>query len=163
MTDTSTTPTKNPLNNSEFWSGAFWLALGGFVVWSGVKLGIGRINDPGSGFMLFYVGLLMCVFSVTIMGAAIAEGGRRFGALWEGANWRKPLVIIACLTAFAVALEPLGFLLAAIPLMLILLRAVDPVRWTLAIPIGVSAPLVVWWVLKKGLLIQLPSGLFGIG
>lgn len=163
MTDTSTAPTKSPLNNSEFWSGAFWLALGAFVIWSGVKLGIGRINDPGSGFMLFYVGILMCVFSVTIMLAALTEGGKRFGALWAGADWRKPLVIIACLAAFAIALEPLGFLLSAIPLMLVLLRVVDPVRWTLAIPIGVIAPLVVWWVLKKALLIQLPSGMFEIG
>ena len=73
------------------------------------------------------------------------------------------LVIIACLTAFSFALEPLGFLLSAIPLMLLLLRAIDPVRWTLAIPLAVLAPLGVWWVLKHALLIQLPSGIFEIG
>ena len=33
---------------------------------------------------------------------------------------------------FSMALEPLGFLLSTIPLMLLLLRVVDPVRWTLA-------------------------------
>ena len=47
--------------------------------------------------------------------------------------------------------------------MLLLLRLIDPVRWTLAIPIAVLAPLGVWWVLKRLLLIQLPSGIFGIG
>jgi putative tricarboxylic transport membrane protein len=47
--------------------------------------------------------------------------------------------------------------------MLLLLRAVDPVRWSLAIPIGLLAPLGVWWVLERLLLIQLPSGIFGIG
>jgi hypothetical protein len=36
---------------------------------------------------------------------------------------------------------------------------IDPVRWTLAIPLAVLAPLCVWWVLKHGLLIQLPSGM----
>ncbi len=163
MTDTSPARSKSPLDNSEFWSGAVWLALGAFVTWSGVKLGIGRINDPGSGFMLFYVGILMCVFSVTIMIAAISEGSAGFGALWAGANWRKPLTIMICLAVFAVALEPLGFLLSTIPLLLVLLRAIDPVRWTLTIPIGVLAPLFVWWVLKKALLIQLPSGILEIG
>jgi putative tricarboxylic transport membrane protein len=71
--------------------------------------------------------------------------------------------VIVCLAAFAVLLEPLGFLLAAIPLMLLLLRVIDPVRWTLAVPLAVLAPLVVWWVLKHALAIQLPSGMFGIG
>ncbi|HXO73152.1 MAG TPA: tripartite tricarboxylate transporter TctB family protein, partial [Bradyrhizobium sp.] len=48
-------------------------------------------------------------------------------------------------------------------LMLLLLRAIDPVRWPLAIPLAVLAPLGVWWVLKRALLIQLPSGIFEIG
>jgi putative tricarboxylic transport membrane protein len=47
--------------------------------------------------------------------------------------------------------------------MLILLRAIEPVPWRLAIPIGVMAPIIVWWVLQRALLIQLPSGMFEIG
>jgi putative tricarboxylic transport membrane protein len=150
------------LNNSELWGGLIGLALGIFVVRSGIKLKLGTINDPGSGYVLFYTGILMCLFALTIIVAAVTEGGPGFGSRWEGARWTKPLVIIACLTAFSFALEPLGFLLSAIPLML-LLRAIDPVRWRLAIPLAVLAPLGVWWVLKHALLIQLPSGIFEIG
>jgi len=151
------------LNNSELWGGLIGLALGLFVIWSGIKLKIGSINDPGSGFVLFYTGLLMCVFSATIIVAAVTEGGPTFGSRWEGTRWSKPLLIIACLTAFSFALDPLGFLLSAIPLMLLLLRAIDPVRWSLTIPLAILAPLGVWWVLKRLLLIQLPSGIFEIG
>jgi putative tricarboxylic transport membrane protein len=78
-------------------------------------------------------------------------------------SWSKPLLVIVCLTAFSFALEPLGFLLSSIPLMLLLLRVIDPVRWTLAIPVAALVPLGMWWVLKRLLLIQLPSGLFEIG
>ena len=163
MTDSTTSPTRHLLNNSEIWSGALWLAAALFVVWSGVRLEIGRINDPGSGFMIFYTGILMSLFAASILFNGITRGGASLGSLWANVSWRKPLVIILCLAAFAVALEPLGFLLSAIPLMLLLLRAIDPVRWPLAIPIGVLAPLAVWWALKKGLLIQLPSGIFDIG
>jgi putative tricarboxylic transport membrane protein len=151
------------LNNSELWGGLIGLALGVFVIWSGLKLKLGSIHDPGSGYVLFYTGLLICVFAVTIIVAAITEGGPTFGSRWEDTRWTKPLLVIACLTAFAFALEPLGFLLSAIPLMLLLLRVIDPVRWSLAIPIAVLAPLGVWWVLKRLLLIQLPSGIFEIG
>ena len=160
---TDQTNVKLRLNNSEIWGGLIGLALGVFVVWAGLKLKLGTINDPGSGYVLFYTGLLMCVFAVTILIAAITEGGPTFGSRWQDARWTKPLVVIVCLTAFAFALDTVGFLLSAIPLLLLLLRVVDPVRWTLAIPIGVLAPLGVWWVLKRLLLIQLPSGIFGIG
>jgi putative tricarboxylic transport membrane protein len=151
------------INNSELWGGLIGLALGIFVIRSGIKLKLGSINDPGSGYVLFYTGILMCLFAMTIIVSALTEGGPSFGSRWEGARWTKPLVLIICLTAFSFALEPLGFLLSAIPLMLLLLRAIDPVRWRLAIPLAVLAPLGVWWVLKHALLIQLPSGIFEIG
>ena len=151
------------LNNSELWGGLIGLGLGVFVIWSGLKLKLGSINDPGSGYVLFYTGLLMCVFAATIVVAALTEGGPTFGSRWEGTRWTKPLLVIACLTAFAFALDLLGFLLSAIPLMVLLLRVIDPVRWSLTIPLAVLTPLGVWWVLKRALLIQLPSGIFEIG
>ena len=151
------------LNNSELWGGLIGLALGAFVVWSGFKLKLGTINDPGAGFVLFYTGILMCLFAASIIIAALTEGGPTFGSRWENARWTKPVVVIACLTAFAFSLDTFGFLLSSIPLVLLLLRVVDPVRWTLAVPIAVLVPLGMWWVLKRLLLIQLPSGIFEIG
>jgi putative tricarboxylic transport membrane protein len=151
------------LNNSELWGGLIGLALGGFVVWSGLKLKLGTINDPVSGYVLFYTGILMCLFAASIIIAAVTEGGPTFASRWENASWSKPLLVIACLTAFSFALDPLGFLLSSIPLMVLLLRLIDPVRWPLTIPIALLVPLGMWWVLKRALLIQLPSGIFEIG
>jgi putative tricarboxylic transport membrane protein len=151
------------LNNSELWGGLIGLALGGFVIWSGLKLKLGTINDPGSGYVLFYSGILICLFAAAIVVAAITEGGPTFGSRWEKARWTKPVIVIACLIAFSIALDPLGFLLSSIPLMVLLLRMIDPVRWSLAIPIAVLVPLGMWWVLKRLLLIQLPLGVFQIG
>ena len=54
-------------------------------------------------------------------------------------------------------------LLLAVATTILLLRAIDPVRWPLAIPLAVLAPLGVWWVLKRMLLIQLPAGVFEFG
>lgn len=157
------TDVKLRLSNSELWGGLIGLALGGFVIWQGLKLKLGTINDPGSGYVLFYTGILICVFAISIIISAITEGGPTLASRWENARWGKPLLVIACLAVFSLALEPLGFLLSSIPLVLLLLRLIDPVRWTLAIPIAVLAPMGMWWVLKRLLLIQLPSGLFGIG
>jgi putative tricarboxylic transport membrane protein len=73
------------------------------------------------------------------------------------------LLIIASLAAYAALLDVLGFLIATVPLMLVLLRGIDPVRWRTALLIALLATLGVWWVLKRLLLIQLPVGIFEIG
>jgi putative tricarboxylic transport membrane protein len=151
------------LNNSELWGGLIGLALGIFVIRSGLKLKLGTIHDPGSGFVLFYTGILMCAFAAMIIVAALTEGGPTFGSRWKDARWIKPVIVIACLTAFAFALDPLGFLVSSIPLVLLLMRLIDPVRWELAVPISVLVPAGMWWLLKHVLGIQLPSGMFGIG
>jgi len=151
------------LNNSELWGGLIGLGLGIFVVQSGLKLKLGTIHEPGPGFVLFYAGILICAFAATIMIAALTEGGPTFGSRWKDARWAKPVIVIACLTAFAFALDSLGFLLAAIPLTLLLMRLIDPVRWSLAVPISILVPAGMWWLLKQALGIQLPSGTIGIG
>lgn len=151
------------LDNSELWGGLIGFGLGLFAIRSGLQFKLGTINEPGSGFVLFYTGILMCVFAATIVFAALTEGGPTFAARWRNARWARPAAVIVCLTAFALALDPLGFLLSSIPLMLLLMRLIDPVRWELAVPISLLAPAGMWWLLKHGLGIQLPSGMFGIG
>lgn len=151
------------MKNADLWGGLGWLAFSVFVVVAGRGLGIGAINDPGSGFLLFWLGLLMCALSAAILAGAVLAGGPSLASLWQDTRWRKVLAIIASLCAFALLLDKLGFLLAAIPLLLVLLRGIDPVPWPIALPVGIGAPLAVWWLLKKLLLIQLPSGVLGIG
>lgn len=151
------------MKNADLWGGLGWLAFSVFVVVAGRGLGIGAINDPGSGFLLFWLGLLMCALSAAILAGTVLAGGPSLASLWQDTRWGKVLAIIASLCAFALLLDKLGFLLAAIPLLLVLLRGIDPVPWPIALPVGIGAPLAVWWLLKKLLLIQLPSGVLGIG
>ena len=154
---------KFSLGNSELWGGLIGLGLGVFVIRHGLKMKLGTVHEPGSGFVPFYVGILMCLFAASIIVASLTEGGPTLASRWENVRWTKPLILIACLTAFAFSLDTFGFLLSAIPLMVLLLRLIDPVRWSLTIPIALLAPLGMWWVLKRLLLIQLPSGIFEIG
>ena len=154
---------KGSLNNSELWAGVAGLLFGTFVIWSGHALKVGSISDPGSGYVLFYTGMLICILAVVISASASVEGGRTFAELWAGTRWSKPLTVTVCLAAFSLLLEPVGFIPASIPLLLLLLRAIEPVRWTLALPLAVLVPLGIWWILSRLLLIQLPSGIFHVG
>lgn len=151
------------IDNTELWSGLIGLALSIFVVWSGYALKLGTINDPGSGYVMVYAGLLMVVFSLIILYGAVKEGGPTFLSLWRDVLWTKPLIVIALLVAFTLVFETLGFLVSTTVLLVALLRAIDPVPWVRAVPIAILVPLTCWWVLQKLLLIQLPSGILGIG
>ncbi len=62
------------LNNSELWGGIIGLALSLFVIKSGYDLKLGTINDPGSGYVLFYCGILMVIFSGATLISAITDG-----------------------------------------------------------------------------------------
>jgi putative tricarboxylic transport membrane protein len=151
------------IDNTELWGGLVGLALSIFVVWAGYALKLGTINDPGSGYVMFYAGLLMIVLSLIILYGAIKDGGPTFLSLWRDVLWTKPMMVIALLIAFTFLFEPLGFLVSTTLLLIFLLRVIDPVPWRRAIPIAVLVPFVCWYVLDKLLLIQLPSGMFKIG
>jgi putative tricarboxylic transport membrane protein len=149
--------------NAELWGGAIWLAVSLFVIEQGRRLELGTVNEPGMGFMMFWIGLFMAGMSLAIAVQAVRHEGPSVRSLWANTQWRKTLIVVATFIAYAYAFSRLGFLLSTIPLMLILLRAVDPVRWSLALPIGFGMPILTWWALKVLLQIQLPGGWYEIG
>jgi putative tricarboxylic transport membrane protein len=151
------------LSSAELWAALFWLGVSLFVVWAGWDLGTGMVAAPGSGFLPFWAGLLMCGFSAAVLWSALNVAGPSIASLWAGVRWGNVIFMIASLVVYAALFETLGFLLATIPLLLVLLRGVDPVPWRTAVPLAVLSTLAVWWVLKRLLLIQLPSGVFDIG
>jgi putative tricarboxylic transport membrane protein len=151
------------ISNAELWGGAIWFAISLFVLEQGRSLGLGSVNAPGMGFMMFWLGLVMAGLSLGISLQAIKSDGPSVRALWAGTRWTKTLIVIVTFVAYAFAFTRLGFLLSTIPLMLVLLRAIDPVRWTIALPLAFGAPLLIWWVLERVLQIQLPTGMFEIG
>jgi putative tricarboxylic transport membrane protein len=151
------------VDNTAFWSGIAALALSVFVVWKALVLKLGTINDPGSGYVLFYAGLLMIAFSLIILFGAVKDGGPTFLSHWRHVLWTKPLIVIALLVCFTLVFETAGFLVSTVVLLIALLRVIDPVPWPRAIPIAILVPFICWYVLQKVLLIQLPSGVLGIG
>lgn len=151
------------VNNAELWGGAIWFAISVFVLEQGRNLGHGTVNAPGMGFMMFWLGIVMAGLSLGVAAQSIWHEGPSVRSLWAGTRWMKTLIVIATFVIYAFAFTRLGFLLSTIPLMLVLLRAIDPVRWFIALPLAIGAPLLIWWVLERLLQIQLPTGMFEIG
>ena len=146
------------LRRAELWGGLFGLAVGAFVAWQGWLLELGSLREPGSGFVFFWLGLIISAFAVFIAIGGVRGGGPLLGDLWQGARWRNVLLVILALIAFGFLFERLGFVICSLALLLFLMTVVDPVRPVLSIPISIVAAVGVWYVLEKMLLVQLPKG-----
>jgi putative tricarboxylic transport membrane protein len=148
-------------------SGALLAALGFFFVAAGRDLGLGRLSDPGSGFLIFWVGLILIALSSGVVVVAWRSGidgeGGTLRSVWAGANWRKVGYVVLVLAVYAWALPTLGFLLATVVLLLVLFRTVEPQSWTTSVVGSAVATLAAWLLFVKALGTQLPTGLWGVG
>lgn len=146
------------IRNSEFLGGVFWLGIGAYVIQAGRDMGLGGLHEPGPGFAFYWVGILMCALSASVIGQALLVGGPTLASLWAGTRWGKVLAVVVFLLVYGVAFEPIGFIVCTVALLLALMWFVDPVRWWVAILVAGGSTAGVWLALTKWLKIQLPAG-----
>ena len=146
------------IRNSEFLGGVFWLGIGAYVIHAGRDMGLGGLHEPGPGFAFYWVGILMCALSASIIGEALLVGGPTLASLWAGTRWGKVLAVVVLLLVYGVAFEPVGFVVCTVALLLALMWFVDPVRWWVSILVAGGSTAGVWLALTKWLKIQLPAG-----
>lgn len=104
-----------------------------------IRLKIGRLVEPGPGFMPFIIGVFMGTVS-------LIELRRNFKAQIENGEMpfspkkvRKPLMVCAAVAVYALILTPLGYLSSTFLLMLFLLKGIEPQRWITAIIVATFA------------------------
>ena len=146
------------IRNSELLGGIFWLGVGAYIIFAGREMGLGGLHEPGPGFAFYWIGILMCGFAASVIGQALIAGGPPIASLWAGTRWGKVLAVVVLLLVYAVAFEPIGFIVCTVALLLVLMWFVDPVRWWVAIVVAGGATATVWLALTKWLKIQLPAG-----
>lgn len=147
------------VGNAQMWGALFWLAIALFVTWAGRDLGLGKLSEPGSGFALFWIGLIMTALSLFTLVQAVTKGSESLASLWKGTRWQKVLLIVVLLLVFGFFFERLGFVVCSLGLLLILMFFVDPVKPGLALVVSIGATFGVWYVLTKMLKIQMPNGI----
>jgi putative tricarboxylic transport membrane protein len=149
-------------NNDQI-SSAAWFFIGLLILIFSIPYGLGEVHSPGTGFMPFYTGVTMCVFSVFIF--IEATRARRDGLRWEnplkGTLWEKPIIALAALVAYALLMDRLGFLLATALLIGFLLRGIHPQKWIVVILGAILTSIIMYLVFQVWLKTQLPAGIFG--
>jgi len=144
-------------------SSLFWLATGFGVCYGGYDLELGTLRDPGSGFMFFWVGVIMTGLSLAVLVKAIRmkPDQKGVGLLRGEVRWAKILSVLAALVLYAYVFTYLGFILSTVLLLLFLFKAVEPQKWSWAVMGAVISTLTAYGVFQLWLGSQLPRGFLG--
>jgi putative tricarboxylic transport membrane protein len=142
----------------------FWLAFGVYVSIHAYYLGIGNLRHPGSGLVFFLCGLFVVILSVIDLGRSFLKQPEREDereSLWKGLRWKKIILVTGILAVYTFFLETLGFVLSAFLLMIVLFRAVEPIRWWITITSSLVCVSVSYVLFKTLLGVEFPAGFLG--
>ncbi len=141
--------------------GIFWFLVGVALCYGSVGLRLGTLHRPGAGFMPFVSGVALCLFGLglvisTSRGRGREEEERGFKLVFQ---YRKTLVLIAILIAYASLLEYVGFLLTAFLFLFLLFKLSSPGKWAMPVVFALTAALITYIAFAKWLMVQLPKGI----
>ena len=141
------------------------LAVAAYITYEGRDLGIGTTNNPGSGFILFWVGLAVAALSLALLVVSLRASADKttIGGPFATGRWGKVLYVVVLLVAYTYALEFLGFIIATFVLLMLLFKTVEPQSWTVSVVGSALATGTAWLVFVAWLGTQLPAGLLGTG
>ncbi len=132
----------------------FWVVLGAFVsVYAYVKLGIGKFSAPGSGLMPFILGVLFGLLALYKLVTRILRHGEseekpkeREETDQQGTIYKKVILVVVALFAYAILIEPLGFILTTFFTMTLLFRSAGFKRWSLAVAYSAGVVLITYFL-----------------
>jgi putative tricarboxylic transport membrane protein len=152
------------MRTADILAALFWLAVALGVVAAGWDLRLGILSDPGSGFLLFWVGIVMAALSAGVLVAALRRPAtERLRAIWSGLRWRHVPYVAALLALYAWLLPTLGFPLATVLLLLALFKTVEPQGWAVAAVGALASTAIAYLVFARWLGTQLPIGTLWAG
>jgi putative tricarboxylic transport membrane protein len=144
----------------------FWVALGAFVsLYASVKLGIGKFSAPGPGLMPFLLGLLFGLLALYKLVTRILrheepqeKPKEEKGEDQQETVYKKVIMVVAALFAYAILLEPLGFLPTTFLTMTLLFRSAGFKRWSLAAAYSAGVVLITYFLFTY-LGVRFPPGI----
>lgn len=128
-----------------------------FVIWESLRLGLGNLHKPGSGFLSFCTGIILAIICLLELRKSWGKPG-----LIKVASSRRVVLALASLIIYSLVLNILGFILATFLLVAVFFQLAEPRRWWSLL--GMSALVTILVYLVFGILLQVyfPRGILGI-
>lgn len=143
-------------------SGLLCLIIGLAFVVGGVRMGLGPLDAPGSGFFPTLIGGILSALSLTLLTATALGKMRAMETqpFWKEANsWVKVSLVVSSLIFYMAFLEYLGYIATTIIFILFLLRSVGKKSWGISLTMALLVSLGSYALFKMALGVYLPRGL----
>ncbi len=145
--------------------GIFWIVIGGIVCLLALQYGLGSFRAPAPGFVAFLSGILIGgIGAIMVLSKSISLGRERKAAASTGmsiflGSVGRLIYTMAFLIAYAVLMEPLGYLVSTFLAMFGLFFEWKKKNLFWSFFFSVAASLVSYLVFEIWLHCQLPRGI----
>lgn len=148
-------------------SGIFWLLVSAYVVYRSRQFQLGTTRNPGPGFFFFWGGLLLGLFSLSLVIRTLAtpQEHSQIDSLqnqFSNISWMKVIAVLMCLVFYGVLFEKLGFLISTFIFVASLLFLIESKRWYVVIFIAAASTALSYLLFRVWLDAFLPRGILGI-
>lgn len=133
--------------------------LGLAISASSYQIGLGNIKAPDAGLFPFLIGLVIILLGLMLF----REGKKpREDIPIFGERWKKLSFVVGILLCYALALDWLGFTLTTLLFMILILKAIEPQKWSVAIFTAVLSTGLGYLLFSVWLKVELPRGILGL-
>jgi putative tricarboxylic transport membrane protein len=130
-----------------------------------IKLGIGKFDAPGPGLMPFLLGIIFGLLALYKLIAVLIGRRESINPPKEeeetdqhGIAYKKVILVVVAMFAYALLLEPLGFLLTTFITMILLFRSAGFTKWTIATAYSAGVVLITFFLFTY-LGVRFPPGI----
>ena len=144
-------------------SSIFWLVISTAVFIESIRLGVGKIQNPGVGFMTLGASGILGILSLFLFfKATLTKEAEKTKPLFSKGPWQRVLFVIFILCVYSVVMPTLGYLLSTFILMTFLFWVLERRKIWLVFTASFLSTLISYFVFSKWLNCQFPDGLFGL-
>jgi hypothetical protein len=142
-------------------SGLFLLAVSLAICAGSLRLNVGNLTAPGSGFFPLVTGLTLGIFSILILVEARKLGKGPIKFWLPGANKKGIYLTFLFILFYALLLEHLGFIGTTVLFFILVSRFVSGHRWATAVFFALLTSFATYFVFSFLLHAPLPQGIIG--
>jgi putative tricarboxylic transport membrane protein len=135
---------------------ALALALGASAIFESAKLPLGTVRNPGEGFFPWWTSAVIVLLALFLLIQALTS--RRSINPQTPGRITKVTALLLGLAAYTFLLDLLGYLFCTFFLVLFMLRATDPHRWSVALGMALLTAVGSYVVFAVWLSVPLPRG-----
>jgi hypothetical protein len=148
-------------------SGLFWLVIGlGLSIWSLTSYEIGRLTQPGPGYLPLALGIILILLSLILLIGHMRKASKTKQTVspFSGSGgWKRVIYAVLVLIVTGFFFETVGYLLTFFLLIVLLMKgAAEPQTWRRIVLTALLTTLGVYLIFVLLLEQPLPRGFLGV-